>query len=654
MEEKMEMQNLKLPRLLSDGAVLQCQKRIRIWGWDSPGRTVTVRFLEKEYSGSSGEDGRWQAWLPACDPGGPYLLEVWDDAGERICLSDILVGTVWFCSGQSNMELPMERVRDRYPKEVANCENPRIRTFKITEKADFKGPAEELDSGEWKAAAPDTILRFSATAYFFAKELFDRTQIPVGFIDASLGGSLIESWMSRRMLEGYEDKLALADRYADPDFVSGVLAQNMRQAVSWHRELDSRDRGLAEGWEKEETDRSLWEPICLPAFFADSAPGAFIGSLWFCKTFDVPADMARKEAHLWLGTIVDSDTAYINGVRVGHTDYQYPPRKYRVPKGLLREGRNTLVIRVICERGNGRFTPEKRYALWDASHEIDLSGGWLYRTGAVCPPAPGTDFVSWKPTGLYNGMTAPCHSYVIQGILWYQGESNAGEPGTYLDLTRRMVEGYRRCWQEELPFYFVQLPNFTIDLAGNESDGTASGWPQLREVQRQSLRIPGTGMAVAIDLGEDNDLHPHNKKDVGRRLALLALQKVFHQPVECSGPEPAAVEVQPAREGEICLRLRLAHSDGLYAASVKSDRILDFVLEGRDGRLYPMQASIEGRDILLTAEAPKDSAFALRYAYGNTNRGALVYNGDNLPMSPFLLELTPERIVWENKLLPLV
>ena len=242
--EVLAMKELKLPRLISDGMILQQKKKIHIWGSDQPGRRVMVSFLGEEYVALTDENGQWEIWLGEAAYGGPYTMQISDNGGTEIVITDILIGDVWLCSGQSNMELPMERVKDRYPEEIKNCDNPAIRTFKITEHADFHRPLSDHLSGEWKAAGRDTILQFSATAYFFAKQMYQMTGVPVGLINASLGGSRIESWMSREMLEGCQEALATADRYADDAFVRGQLLQNERQSEEWHSRLDGMDRGL--------------------------------------------------------------------------------------------------------------------------------------------------------------------------------------------------------------------------------------------------------------------------------------------------------------------------------------------------------------------------------------------------------------------------
>lgn len=639
-----KMSGWKLPRLISNGMVLQQKKKVRIWGFDEPGRKVMVSFLGEEYIALTGSDGIWQVWMKETQPGGPYTMYMNDDAGNEAAITDILVGDVWICAGQSNMELPMERVKDRYPDEIACCENPAIRTFKITEHADFHGPIADHLTGEWKQAGADTILQFSATAYFFALQMYEMTGVPVGLINASLGGSRIESWMSREMLEGCEEALDTADRYADEEFVKGVLLQNQRQMQEWHEGLDGQDQGLAGHWEEDGTDVSAWKTVEIPFFFRDTDLKGFIGSVWFKRSFQVPEEMAGKEAKLWLGTIVNSDTVYINGVQTGHTDYQYPPRKYPVPEGLLRAGENFITIHVKCENGHGRFTPDKRYALWNETGEIDLKGQWHYRIGASCGQIQPTDFVNWKPTGLFNGMMAPCRKYTIAGFLWYQGESNTHVPDVYLDRMRRMVKGYREDWQEEtLPFLYVQLPNFAIDIYDSDADETGQGWPVVRELQRQALTIPNTGMVVAIDLGEDNDLHPLNKKDVGGRLAMLAAKKLYGIDSECEGPMALGAGALREETGWAVMVTASAH---LTVKEVgKGNKILDLeVAQYQDSntkelKWYPAEAEMDGAMLYVRSKELTSSPVAVRYCFANACSGALICNSGGFPMSPFWMDI---------------
>lgn len=633
------MGDLRLPRLISDGMILQQKKQIKMWGFDRPGRKVMLSFLGEEYVAVADGQGRFEAVLPPMEPGGPYNLYIGNENGEEIVVTDILIGDVWLCAGQSNMELPMERVKDRYPEEIRECSEPFIRTFKVIEHSDFHGPLRELQSGSWEKADTGTILKFSATAYFFAKQMYQMTGVPVGLINTSLGGSRIQSWMSREMLQGDVEDLLLAEKYADDAFVAGQLERNQENMEAWHRNLDEQDQGLKRNFKELKAPEPSFKEVSIPFFFRDTQLQGFIGSVWFLRNFQVTEGLAGKAAKLWLGTIVDSDTVYINGVMVGHTDYQYPPRKYEIPEGLLREGENTIVIRVKCENGHGRFTDGKKYALWNDEEEIDLTGKWYYEIGAACEQIEPTDFVNWKPTGLYNGMVAPCRPYTLAGILWYQGESNTHVPEVYLELMKRMVAGYRKEWGEELPFLYVQLPNFAIDRYDSDADETGQGWPVVRELQRRAKKLPRVGMAVTMDLGEDNDLHPLNKKEVGFRLAMLAAKMLYGIASECEGPEICGIDYEMEKTGAVLLYFKNI-TDGMYAyGGEKGKEIRDFELRDEQGIWHRAAAVIKEDTIRLTpVERIRIRPCGVRYLFSNISHGAMIYNRAGFPLSPFVNE----------------
>lgn len=633
------MGDLRLPRLISDGMILQQKKQIKMWGFDRPGRKVMLSFLGEEYVAVADGQGRFEAVLPPMEPGGPYNLYIGNENGEETVVTDILIGDVWLCAGQSNMELPMERVKDRYPEEIRECSEPFIRTFKVIEHSDFHGPLRELQSGSWEKADTGTILKFSATAYFFAKQMYQMTGVPVGLINTSLGGSRIQSWMSREMLQGDVEDLLLAEKYADDAFVAGQLERNQENMEAWHRNLDEQDQGLKRNFKELKAPEPSFKEVSIPFFFRDTQLQGFIGSVWFLRNFQVTGGLAGKAAKLWLGTIVDSDTVYINGVMVGHTDYQYPPRKYEIPEGLLREGENTIVIRVKCENGHGRFTDGKKYALWNDEEEIDLTGKWYYEIGAACEQIEPTDFVNWKPTGLYNGMVAPCRPYTLAGILWYQGESNTHVPEVYLELMKRMVAGYRKEWGEELPFLYVQLPNFAIDRYDSDADETGQGWPVVRELQRRAKKLPRVGMAVTMDLGEDNDLHPLNKKEVGFRLAMLAAKMLYGIASECEGPEICGIDYEMEKTGAVLLYFKNI-TDGMYAyGGEKGNEIRDFELRDEQGIWHRAAAVIKEDTIRLTpVERIRIRPCGVRYLFSNISHGAMIYNRAGFPLSPFVNE----------------
>jgi sialate O-acetylesterase len=634
---------LKLARLISDGAVLRREHPVRIWGWDVPGSRVRASLFRAsgEMAGTAAaladETGAFSMELPGQPAGGPWKITVRNDAGEVREADGILFGTVWLVSGQSNIDVNMERCFDSYRQIVRDCQDPNLRTFRIETNADYHGPAKDLVSGWWEAADRNSILSFSATGYFFARALKElEAGIPVGFIQASLGGSRITCWMSRQMLEGnpaYQGLLEEADRYADDTCLQEAVRRNETLPEAWRQDLRREDSGCQNGWEREFPEGS--DRMALPCLFSDTPLAGFLGSVWFSREFSVPEEMAGKSAGLWLGTMTDADETYVNGVKVGETGYQYPPRKYEVPEGVLRRGKNRITIRLVVESGQGRFTPGKGYFLFNDQGVVDLRGDWEVRIGKRAEsPIPATDFVNWKATGLFNGMVAPCVKYPIDGIVWYQGEANTHEPYDYFDLSKRYIEGYRALWGENLPYLFVQLPNFSIDLDNKIQ------WPDLREKQRRLLSIPNTAMAAAMDLGEDNDLHPHGKREIGRRLALAADHLVFAGTREYTGPVPERAELVTQGEDGCRIRLTLSHAEGLFADSCdKGEKILDFALSDPEGRIWPAEARIVGNDILIFCDALRERPVQLLYAFSNVMHGASIYNGARLPMAPFVLQV---------------
>lgn len=671
---------IRLTRLLSDGCILRMRHAIHIWGWtDVPGEltakivnpedqtelrtgktlvapeteesrnTPTIDLIADlnihEGAGNAAQavqapaqdvsdDAllRFDIELEPTEAGGPYELRVRDARGEESRVANVMVGAVFFISGQSNIDVTMERCYDSYPEEVRSCTDPALRIFCIDVNADYHGPVRDVLSGSWKSAELNNILSFTAAGYFFARALKDMEDIPVGIIQASLGGSRITSWMSREMLEGdaaYQPLLSEMDRYADDGFMQEVLERNETAPAAWHMALDENDAGLFGHWEISFPEKA--QSITVPCCFHDTELNGFIGTIWITKTFEVPGEMAGKSAGLWLGTMVDADTTWVNGVRVGETEYQYPPRKYRIPERVLRSGINRVTIRLTIENGEGRITPGKGYFLYNDQGVIDLAGEWQYAIGAKAEEKiPATDFVNWKAGGLYNGMAAPCTAYPVNGIVWYQGEANTHEPYDYLDLTKRYVEGYRKLYREEVPYLYVQLPNCDVDVDNDWQ------WPALREKQRQAMEIPSSGMAVTMDLGEDNDLHPHGKKEIGRRLAFIAEYLVFHKEGEYTGPVPERAMQQ--QDGTVAVEL--THAAGLYAdACDKGSIVKDMEVVGASGRIYPARVELMGNALRIYPEGMTELPVEVRYACHNIMYGALIYNGAQLPMTPFVLRV---------------
>jgi len=641
--------SLKITPLLGNNMVFQQETAIPVWGEAAPGVEITVWFDGKTCRCTADSGGAWRLFLDSHACGGPYAMEI-SAGGEKIAFDDIYVGDVWLCSGQSNMEMPMARLKDDFPAEWQPPINARIRQFKVPQEWEFSGPRTELSGGGWKAAGPDTLDEFSGTAWFFARSLYEKHQgvnaTPIGLINAAWGGTPIEAWMSADALA---PGVNLAGEYADAAVRAQIAAANETAIKEWEDKVAAADRGLAEAWQKPETDVSAWNNITLPDNFAGTVPADFCGAIWLRREFKASEEFAAKEAKLWLGTIVDADTAYVNGVEVGNTPYRYPPCKYVIPAGLLHAGKNQVVIRVICRDGNGGVTKGKPFRVFTdkgGGNSIELGGVWKCRIGASVDQRPDEFFFQRQPTCLFNAMIAPLMNYPIKGIIWYQGESNDPKPREYERLFLLMINDWRAKWQNiknPLPFLFVQLPIFNEPSDNNES----SPWAIIREAQAKALSLPATGMACGLELGEWNDLHPVNKKGIGQRLALAAEKVIYHTPNTSPGPQVRAVE----RQGNKLLITFDNCGDGLtqrHEDTEKENIPYLSVAAGKHIHRVPAQITAPDRiSIDISAlENPQadiirtDTIRTVLYAWANNPRDRALFNADGLPVIPFRLDLT--------------
>lgn len=617
---------VRLPRLISDGMVLQRGTAVPVWGWADKGEAVTLSFQGKTYRATAGQDGKWQVQLPALKPGGPFTMTI--KASNQLDLKDILVGDVWLCSGQSNMELPMARVRDKYPDVVAQATNPQIRQFDAPTRYSNRGPQNDLPSGRWTAADPKSVLQFTAVGYFFAKELHAKYKVPIGLIRAAVGGSPAEAWLSADALKSFPNYEKRAQQIKDSLYVAGVQQQERARDAAWYRNVRQQDQGSAKGqtpWYLPTADASGWQPMRIPGYWADQGLGPVNGVVWLRREIEVPASMVGQPARLELGTIVDADSVYLNGQFVGTTGYQYPPRKYDLPTTVLKPGKNLLVVRVINSAGRGGFTPEKTYELQAAGQKVDLRGEWQMRLGMKSEPLAGPTFWQWQPGVLYNGMVTPLAPYAVKGVIWYQGESNTKAPKEYLPLMTSLITDWRRTWQQpNLPFLYVQLANFMAV----KPQPTESSWAELREQQRRTLAVPHTGMAVAIDLGEWNDIHPLDKASVGHRLALQAEREAYGEKIEASGPLYQSMKVS----GNKVTLSFTGLGGGLVAKG--GGELKQFAIAGADQQWQWAQARIEGDKVVVWSEQVPNPV-AVRYAWADNPEGANLYNKAGLPASPF-------------------
>jgi len=453
---------MRLSDLLSDGMVLQRDAEAAVWGKTRPFHRVRIEFLDRAWETRADDQGRWKAVLQHLPPGGPHEMRIVDESGEERIIRDVLIGDVWVLGGQSNMELPVRRTLDLLAEEVRDVRLPQVRQFTVPLMYDFHGPREEVAGGRWIAAVGERVMDFSAAGFFFARELYERYGVPIGLILTAVGGTPVEAWMSEptlRRLGGFDK---LLDRCKDDAYVAATLKSDEERHRRWHEELNKRDAGRKEGWHRARLDTSDWGDFALPGSWRACGLENVRGAVWFRREFEIPSSVAEGGALLRLGTVVDADETYVNGVLVGSVPYRYPPRRYPIPAGVLKPGKNTIAVRVLSIFNTGEFISGMPYELVAGGRTLDLSGTWKYRLGAAAEEelAPQT-FFQYMPAGVYNGMIAPVSRYAIKGVLWYQGESNVASPEGYSRLFREMVRDWRDRWKiGDFPFIFVQLANF--------------------------------------------------------------------------------------------------------------------------------------------------------------------------------------------------
>jgi len=625
---------VRLPQLVSDGMVLQRDVKLTIWGWSSPGEKIKIKFNKKSYA-TVAADGKWSVLLPAMKAGGPYEMEI--SASNHIVLKDILIGDVWFCSGQSNMVLPMERVKERYPVAIDSANYPHIRNFFIATVSDVSKIHNDFPPGKWVEANPKNVLGFGAASWFFAKQLYDKYHVPIGIINSSVGGTPIQAWISEdglKNISSYSDRLKMLQ---DTTYLNNTLRKTAERIKLESAPIKTIDKGLTghKTWYDTSYIATGWRHFWLPGYWADQGIRDLNGVVWFRKEISVPQSMIGKPAKLYMGRIVDADYLYVNGLLSGSTSYQYPPRRYSLPDGVLKPGKNIIVIKVVNTAGKGGFVPDKPYYLVAGDERIDLRGDWLYKVGQVYTPphelTPGSNFSAQnEPTGLYNTMVAPAVQYAIKGILWYQGEANTNKPREYEQLLPALIADWRNKWhQGNIPFIYAQLPGF-MEIQYSPAE---SKWAELRETQLRTLSVTNTAMAVTIDAGEWNDIHPLDKKDVGERMALAAEKIAYNDTgLVTSGPIYQSAEV----EGNKIVLTFNNIGGGLIAKD--ADELTQFAIAGENGKYVWAKAVIKGDKVIVWSDEIAQPMY-VRYAWADNPEGANLFNKEGLPASPFTTDL---------------
>lgn len=612
-----------LSPLFGEHMVLQRNRPNPLWGWATPGTEITLTLAGHTARAVAGGDGRWQADLPSPAAGGPYTLTV-SGGREQLEFKDVLVGDVWLCSGQSNMEFNLARARDG-AEEVKQSTQENIRLFRVPTKPAYGSVA--APGGSWRRCEPAAFEGpgFSAVAYYFARKVQAETGVPVGLIQAAVGGTPAESWTSADALQAF------------PEFSPGLAEIERLKAkgapvygnyvMHWY---DEHDRGVAGHWDEADFDARSWPTVSLQQGFAQLGVPATPAVVWFQREITLPDPLPAGVGKLLLGVVEKMDTVWINGRWIGASAWVENPRAYAVAEGVLRPGRNIVTIRVLKTAPDGGFRSPAdalKLTLGDGT-VIPLEGNWraALSVDARPPHALPLGYENWPtmPTVLYEGMLRPLAPVALAGVLWYQGEANFTRAAQYRTLLPAMIADWRRLFaQPDLPFYIVSLPAF---MARREQPGS-DGWTDLREAQLLTARtVPHTGVAITVDTGDAADIHPTDKQPVGERLALIALRHIHGRNVVSEGPAFTRAESLPG-----ALRLHFTHADG--GLVVKGDKPGEFSIAGADRIWHWAEARLEGDTVIVSSPAVREPV-AVRYAW-QANPLATLFNSAGLPATPF-------------------
>jgi sialate O-acetylesterase len=619
----------------TDNMVLQQGRRNPVWGTAADGAAVTVELNGKTASATA-RDGRWMVRLPAMKPGGPAVMTI-RGADTVLTLRNVLLGEVWVASGQSNMEWIVANAMNG-EAEVASADHPNIRFF-TAERAVSGEPASSIH-GKWEVCSPATAGHFSAVAYFFARKLAVDDGLNVGVIHTSWGGTPAEAWTDLKTLVSEPELAPLVGSYKDYVRDAGrSVAEAAKRLAEWNAFWDSRfadDAAAHADWAGPEAGAEGWTAVEVPE--AGSVLGNIDGTVWYRREIDVPAGWAGRDLTLRLGPIDDYDITYFNGREIGRigretTNWYMTPRVYTIPGELVQSGRNVIAVRVTDVWLGGGFSGDPGLlklapADGNGTDAVSLAGTWATRAEfrldpAVGPVRPQEGNESSVPTLLFNAMIHPFIPYGIRGAIWYQGEANDTRYVQYRTLFPAMIRGWREAWGEgDFPFYFVQLANYMrrLDVPA-ESD-----WAGLREAQTLTLKLKNTGMATAVDIGNASDIHPRNKQDVGRRLALWAEAKVYGKKAECSGPMLRSCRFEKGRAV-----VTFSHAEG--GLSVRGPKAEGFAIAGRDGKFVWADAAVDGDRVVVSSPAVPDPK-AVRYGWAD-NPALNLYNRAGLPAIPF-------------------
>jgi sialate O-acetylesterase len=619
---------VRLSGLFGNSMILQRDAPVKVWGWADKNERIRLQFNGQTLTTRAKADGSWETILSPMPFGGPYVMKV-TGKHNTIELTDILIGDVWLCSGQSNMEWTVGQSANA-AEETAAAAYPEIRSLHVPK--GIKAEPQSNFNAAWVVCSPATVGDFSGVAYFYARELYRELKIPIGIINASWGGTDIETWISENAFIALPENIRKKYNAEVRSHIDDYIKNNTGNRQTFLNAMKN-DPALVEKWFGPVTDRSSWQPITVPAEWAATPLALIDGQVWFSCEITLSAEMAGKPARLSLGTIDDSDITWINGIQVGENSGWDTPRLYAISDGILKEGINNIVVRITDNGGSGGMWSQPEDIFLEVQNEkIPLAGQWKYKISVSNADYKVLDITpNMLYASLYNTMINPVIKFRIKGVVWYQGENNTGRAYAYRTLFPALITDWRNKWGYEFPFYWVQLANL---YPLNETP-VESAWAELREAQTMTLSLPKTGQAVTCDIGNPNDIHPTNKQDVGRRLARIALHNDYGKTeIIYSGPTFQSVEII----GNKAVITMNTHGSVL-AVHNKYGYLEGFAIAGEDKKFEWAKATVEGNKIIVYSTRV-DHPVAVRYGWAN-NPGGNLFNTENLPAVPFRTDNWP-------------
>jgi sialate O-acetylesterase len=619
---------VKLPAVFGNHMVLQRQQPIPVWGWAKPGEKISVSLNNKSATAKADKAGKWKVQLPAEEAGGPYTLTV--KASNTIVLEDVLIGEVWLCSGQSNMEWNVAKSTNG-KEEIAAANYPNIRHFKVGRNVAGL-PQEDVTSVGWLPATPEHVGNFTGVGYFFAKHLQKELNVPIGLINSTWGGTHVETWTGREAFENDPEFSSMIKKYSS-GYIDSIKTEKEASFQKLKAAIEARKQkaGNVTDWALPNYNATDWAKLKVPGFWEQQGLAGLDGVVWFRKEIQLTEAQAAA-ATLHLAMIDDNDVTWVNGAKVGETTGYNVERAYKIPAGLLKPGKNIIALRIDDPSGNGGISGKEEdiYLSFADGSKIPLAGQWLVNVEKVTNSGAATAMgPNEYPTLLFNGMINPIIPYGIRGALWYQGESNTGRAFQYRKSFPLMINDWRKRWaQGDFPFYFVQLATFFAGSGGNKNSGNE--WAELREAQTLTLSLPNTGMAVTTDIGNPKDIHPINKQDVGKRLALQALQKTYgRKNLLASGP---VFEKATAKGNQMVVSFN--HTGSGLTTADKYGYLYGFEVAGIDQQWHFARAWIVGNTVLVESDKVS-SPVALRYNWTDNAEAGNLFNKEGLPAAPF-------------------